>query len=419
MADRIVVRGAREHNLKNIDVDDPARQARGDHRAVGLGQVVARLRHHLRRGPAALRRVAVGLRAAVPRADGEAGRRLDRGSLAGDLDRAEDDQPQPALDRRHGHRDLRLPAAALRARRHAALLQCGKPITAQTVQQIVDRVLALPERRAHPRAGADRARSQGRVPQGAARAAQGGLRARAHRRRAARPRRGHRPGTKTHKHTIEVVVDRLVVRDGIAKRLADSLETAFRYGGDLVKVELLPADGGAREAGAASGRRRVLPRSASTCSRRSSPARTAASRSPSSRRACSRSTARTAPARPATAWASSRYFDPDLVVPDDSLSLCRRRDRAVGQASGGAQAAARRRSPRCSRSTLDTPYGKLPEACKDALLHGTGKTPIQLSFERGGRYEVRAPVRRRAQAARAPLQRDRVRAAPRGAARLP
>ena len=32
----------------------PARQARRDHRPVGLGQVVARLRHHLRRGPAAL-----------------------------------------------------------------------------------------------------------------------------------------------------------------------------------------------------------------------------------------------------------------------------------------------------------------------------------------------------------------------------
>ena len=45
---------------------------------VGLRQVLPRLRHDLRRGPAALRRVAVGLRAPVPAADGEAGRRLDR-----------------------------------------------------------------------------------------------------------------------------------------------------------------------------------------------------------------------------------------------------------------------------------------------------------------------------------------------------
>jgi hypothetical protein len=43
------------------------------------------------------------------------------GPVAGDLDRAEIDLAQPALHRRHHHRDLRLPAPALRPRRHAAL----------------------------------------------------------------------------------------------------------------------------------------------------------------------------------------------------------------------------------------------------------------------------------------------------------
>ena len=98
-----------------------AQPARRDHRAVGLGQELARVRHALRRRPAPLRRVAVGLRAPVPRADGEARRRPDRGPVAGDRDRAEGGEPQPALDRRHGHRDPRLPAPALRARRHALL----------------------------------------------------------------------------------------------------------------------------------------------------------------------------------------------------------------------------------------------------------------------------------------------------------
>ena len=69
---------------------DSARSPGRHHRAFGFGQVLARLRHDLRRGPAALRRVAVGLRAPVPGADGEAGRRFDRRALAGDLDRAED-----------------------------------------------------------------------------------------------------------------------------------------------------------------------------------------------------------------------------------------------------------------------------------------------------------------------------------------
>ena len=100
-----------------------ARRAGRGHRALRLGQVEPRLRHDLRRGPAPLRRVALGLRAPVPRPDGEARRRLDRGPLAGDLDRPEDDLAQPALDRRHGDRDLRLPAPALGADRQAALPQ--------------------------------------------------------------------------------------------------------------------------------------------------------------------------------------------------------------------------------------------------------------------------------------------------------
>ena len=91
------------------------------HRAVGLGQVVARLRHDLRRGPAPLRRVAVGLRPAVPRPDGQARRRLHRGPVAGHLDRPEVRVAQPSVDRRHHHRGLRLPAAALRPHRGAAL----------------------------------------------------------------------------------------------------------------------------------------------------------------------------------------------------------------------------------------------------------------------------------------------------------
>ena len=56
----------------------PDAAASAAHRLHGrqrVGEVLARLRHDLRRRAAALRRVAVGLRPAVPRADGEAGRR--------------------------------------------------------------------------------------------------------------------------------------------------------------------------------------------------------------------------------------------------------------------------------------------------------------------------------------------------------
>ena len=97
----------------------PARQARRLHRPFGLGQVLARLRHDLCRGPAPLCRIALGLCAAVSGDDAEARRRPDRRALAGDFDRAEDDVEKPALDRRHRHRNLRLHAAAVGARRHS------------------------------------------------------------------------------------------------------------------------------------------------------------------------------------------------------------------------------------------------------------------------------------------------------------
>ncbi len=90
-----------------------------DDRPVGLGQVLARLRYHLRRRPAPLCRKPVGLCTAVSRDDAEARCRPDRRAVAGHLHRAEDHQPQPALDRRHGHRNLRLHAAAVRPRRRA------------------------------------------------------------------------------------------------------------------------------------------------------------------------------------------------------------------------------------------------------------------------------------------------------------
>ena len=102
------------------------------HRAFGLRQIVARVRHDLRRRAAPLRRVALVVRAAVPGADGEARRRLHRGALAGDLDRPEVDLAQSALDGRHGHRDLRLPAPAVRARRHAALLSTAAARSARS-----------------------------------------------------------------------------------------------------------------------------------------------------------------------------------------------------------------------------------------------------------------------------------------------
>ena len=119
--DAIAVRGARQHNLKGIDVDIPRHKMTVCSGPERLGQELAGDRHALRRGPAAIRREPLELRPAVPGPAAEAQGRADQRALAGDQHRAEDDQQEPALDGRHRHRDLRLPAHPLRPARPSPL----------------------------------------------------------------------------------------------------------------------------------------------------------------------------------------------------------------------------------------------------------------------------------------------------------
>lgn len=44
---------------------------------------------------------------------------------------------------------------------------------------------------------------------------------------------------KTFKHNIEIVVDRLIIKDGIESRLSDSVETALKLSGDVVEIEVI------------------------------------------------------------------------------------------------------------------------------------------------------------------------------------
>ena len=161
------------------------------HGAVGIGQELARLRHAVRGRAAPLRRVAVGVRAAVPAADGEARRRPDRGPLAGDLDRAEGNLAQPALDGGHGDRDPRLPAPALRAGRRPALP--GPPFAeARGDDDLADGRCDARAARGHqahdPRPGGGQ--PQGRAGRALHRTPRQGLRPRPRRRQGLRDRRG-------------------------------------------------------------------------------------------------------------------------------------------------------------------------------------------------------------------------------------
>ena len=117
---------------------------------------------------------------------------------------------------------------------------CGRPIEEQTVDQMVDQVLSYPEgTRVQVLAPLVRGR-KGEHEKVIAQARRGGARAGAGRRRA-------RPTEeivleKNRKHSIEAIVDRIVVREGARERLADSFETALRLGEGLATVDRGTAD---------------------------------------------------------------------------------------------------------------------------------------------------------------------------------
>ncbi len=113
-------RGSRAQPQERLD-RAPSRPAHCLHGSFRLGEVVSRLRHHLRRGTTTLRGVALVLCASVPRADGQAGRGLHRGIVTRHFDRSEIRFPQSPLHGRDHHGDLRLSPASLCPHRAAPL----------------------------------------------------------------------------------------------------------------------------------------------------------------------------------------------------------------------------------------------------------------------------------------------------------
>jgi excinuclease ABC subunit A len=115
---------------------------------------------------------------------------------------------------------------------------CGREISAQTVQQITDAVMGLPQdTRIQVLAPIVRGRKGEYRKELMAAAAAGYVRARVDGeiRDLAEPI----AMDKKKKHTIEIVIDRLVVKPGIERRLAESVETALRQADGIVLVNLV------------------------------------------------------------------------------------------------------------------------------------------------------------------------------------
>ena len=111
---------------------------------------------------------------------------------------------------------------------------CGQTIRPQTVQQMVDRVLELPEgARLVIYAPYVRGKKGEYKKQLQQMAREGFLRARIDGQMVELS--GEPPNLdKQKKHSIDIVIDRIVVKPGIEKRLADSIETALKVAGGLV-----------------------------------------------------------------------------------------------------------------------------------------------------------------------------------------
>ena len=114
---------------------------------------------------------------------------------------------------------------------------CGREIRQQTIDQIVDRVMALPERtKIQVLAPVVRGRKGEHVKEFEAARKTGYVRVRVD--GALYDLSETIKLEKNKKHTIEIVVDRLVIRADIRSRLADSLETAAGLSGGIIVVSV-------------------------------------------------------------------------------------------------------------------------------------------------------------------------------------
>ncbi|MDH4163464.1 MAG: excinuclease ABC subunit UvrA [Nitrospirota bacterium] len=115
---------------------------------------------------------------------------------------------------------------------------CGEEISAQTVQQITDAVMELPvDTRIQVLAPIVRARKGEYKKELLQAAASGYVRARVD--GEIKDLNEPVPMDKKKKHSIEIIIDRLVVKPGIERRLAESIETALRQAEGLVIVNLV------------------------------------------------------------------------------------------------------------------------------------------------------------------------------------
>ena len=240
MNSQIIIRGARVHNLKNVDLVIPRDKL----------TVVTGLSGSGKSSLAFDTLYAEGQRRYVESLSSYARQFLGQMDKP-DVDSIEGLSPAISIDQKTTSRNPRSTVGTVtEIHDYLRLLYaragtphcpvCGREISRQTVDQIVDQVLALPERtRVMVMAPVVRGRKGEYVKLIEDMGRQGFVRVRVD---GSIYEIGEEIALdKNKKHTIDVVVDRLIVRGDIQQRLTDSLETALRLAGGLAIVA--PMDG--------------------------------------------------------------------------------------------------------------------------------------------------------------------------------
>ncbi len=360
-SDKITLRGARQHNLKNINLDIPRNQL----------VVITGLSGSGKSTLAFDTLYAEGQRRYVESLSAYARQFLERMDKP-DVDTIEGLSPAIAIEQKSTTKNPRSTVGTItEIHDYLRVLfarigiqhchQCGQPITTQTVQQIVDQIMALESQTKIVILSPVVTEKKGTHKKLFQRLRRDGF---------ARVRVDGQTSDLAHdilldkntRHTIEVVVDRLVIKGSASNRLADSIELAMGLSEGLIAVEIVD------------GRRLVFSEKAACLKCGNSyPSPTPASFSFNSPQgAC--------PA--CSGLGSMLVFDPDIIVPNAGLSL-----------REGAIAPWENRHSVYFFQVLDaitkyyqadvyTPFRDFPQPLKDLLLYGSKKEPMTFYLER-------------------------------------
>lgn len=364
MNDYIRIKGARANNLKNVDIEIPRNKLVVMTGVSGSGKSSLAFDTIYAEGQ---RRYVESLSSYARQFLGQ----MDKP----DLDYIQGLSPAISIDQKTGSRNPRSTVGTVtEIYDYMRLLwarigkphcpKCGKEIRQQTIDQIIDQLMLLPEgTKLMILAPVVRARKGEYVKVFEDARRSGYVRVRV-------------DGSmyelseeikldKNKKHTIEVVVDRVVIKDGIMRRLADSVETAASLANGLVIADVVSEN------------RQILFSQNYACpdcgiSIEELTPRMFSFNTPYG--ACPK----------CDGLGMQLLVDPDLIIPDDSLSINGGAIKATGWGSGSDSIAAMYYNALAKKYgfTLDTPISELPDGVKDILLYGSKGEKLDLSYER-------------------------------------